>query len=132
MPQPTPLNAQNVSFQEPERSWRSPPPPSQPNNTNNQRPGYDYSYSKTSSVGTPGANVPVFTDPFDLFNSLFGDVHALFGQLGTGGPGDPFSDPFFADPFGAMGMGMGMNNAMGGMGMGGMPGMPGMNQWRQR
>lgn len=72
MPQPTPTGLPNVSFQEPERSWRSPPPTS----TNPARPPYDYSYSKDSSVGAG-----------DGPNAAGGDPEA--------GPPNPFSDSDF-------------------------------------
>lgn len=58
MPQPTPTGLPNVSFQEPERTWRSPPPTS-----NSARPPYDYSYSKDSSGGVGGEPTTPGGDP---------------------------------------------------------------------
>lgn len=61
MPQSTPIGQPNVSFQEPERTWRSPPP-----TNHNQRPPLDYTYSKDSSMGqlTPGEAEAGFANPF--------------------------------------------------------------------
>ena len=49
----------------------------------------------------------IFTDPFELFNSLFGDLHSAFANdpffAGTPFTRSPFNDPFFRTPFGHMG-----------------------------
>lgn len=37
-----------------------------------------------------GQSAFTFTDPFELFNSIFGDIHALHAQMFS-----EFSDPFF-------------------------------------
>lgn len=64
-PQPTQGAHQNVSFQEPERAWRSPPPT---DHRGPARPQFDHSYStsKDSAPDTPGdaeAQVPhLFSD----------------------------------------------------------------------
>ncbi|TBU49180.1 hypothetical protein BD309DRAFT_852171, partial [Dichomitus squalens] len=46
-----------------------------------------------------------FTDPFELFNSLFGDLHAAFDNdpffANTPFTRSPFDDPFFRSPFGS-------------------------------
>ncbi|TFY58204.1 hypothetical protein EVG20_g8243 [Dentipellis fragilis] len=62
-----------------------------------------------------------FTDPFTLFDQIFGDLNRAMADPMF----DPFNNhPFFSqssrrDPFGGMGMGMGMPGmGMGGMGMG--------------
>jgi len=61
MPQPTPAVQPNVSFQEPERTWRSPPP----TDRNTRRP-LEYTTSKDSSAGqmSPGDAEAGFVNPF--------------------------------------------------------------------
>ncbi|KAI0766908.1 hypothetical protein BD413DRAFT_605673 [Trametes elegans] len=53
--------------------------------------------------GRPHAGF-AFTDPFELFNSLFGDLHRAFENdpffAGTPFSRSPFDDPFFRSPFG--------------------------------
>ncbi|RPD76576.1 DnaJ-domain-containing protein [Lentinus tigrinus ALCF2SS1-7] len=52
-----------------------------------------------------------FTDPFELFNSLFGDLHSAFDNdpffANTPFFRSPFDDPFFRTPFGSSPFGRG-------------------------
>ncbi|KAI0629253.1 hypothetical protein C8Q77DRAFT_1142941 [Trametes polyzona] len=56
----------------------------------------------SSSRGRRGGGF-AFTDPFELFNSLFGDLHSAFDNdpffAGTPFTRSPFDDPFFRSPF---------------------------------
>lgn len=59
MPQSTPIVQPNVSFQEPERTWRSPPP-----THHNTRPPLEYSKDSFTGPVTPGDAETGFSNPF--------------------------------------------------------------------
>ncbi|KAI0352335.1 DnaJ-domain-containing protein [Trametes cingulata] len=85
-----------------------------------ERPDYGRTSSRDAHMSDPFSNDPFFstpfgfgsrsrgspfgfTDPFELFNSLFGDLHRAFESdpffAGTPFSRSPFDDPFFRSPF---------------------------------
>ncbi|KAI0367033.1 DnaJ-domain-containing protein [Pilatotrama ljubarskyi] len=87
-----------------------------------ERPNYGRTSSREAHMSDPYSNDPFFntpfgfgsgsrsrggpfgfTDPFELFNSLFGDLHSAFENdpffAGTSFSRSPFDDPFFRSPF---------------------------------
>lgn len=109
-----PLSCLSVQLYDKYRVW--PPPTEQPNTTPDaQREPFGF------PSASPFANDPffnahfgprnasrasqfVFTDPFELFNSMFGDIHSAFRNdpvfANTPFTRSPFDDPFFRSPFG--------------------------------
>ncbi|KAF9820629.1 hypothetical protein IEO21_01332 [Rhodonia placenta] len=88
------------------------PPPAQPEPQRRPSTRGDRFFSSdpfSDPFFSRGPSMFTFTDPFVLFNSLFGDIHRTFFDMDDS---DPFmSDPFFSDPFspfGRMGMGRSM------------------------
>lgn len=68
-------------------------------------PFFSAHFGPGSSFGPRGPQF-VFTDPFQLFNSMFGDPHTAFQNdpffANTPFTRSPFDDPFFRTPFGQM------------------------------
>ncbi|KAH9852142.1 hypothetical protein C2E23DRAFT_886012 [Lenzites betulinus] len=101
-------NEENRKLYDKHNVW--PPPSEQPgyarddgrNTFRNDAFSNDPFFASPSGFNSRGGFV--FTDPFELFNSLFGDVHRAFDNdpffAGTPFSHSPFDDPFFRTPFG--------------------------------
>ncbi|KAI0331447.1 DnaJ-domain-containing protein [Cubamyces sp. BRFM 1775] len=97
-------NEQNRKLYDKHGVW--PPPTEQPDfgRTSSRQPFDAFNDPFFSSpFGSSSRRGFAFTDPFELFNSLFGDIHSAFDNdpflAGTPFSRSPFDDPFFRSSF---------------------------------